>query len=101
MRDVIDLDITDVAHGGVFVGRHEGRVVFVPDAIPGERVRVRLTSRHARRGAFWRGEALEILDASPHRIPHVWRQADIDAAAGAAAGRRGLRSHRARRISAS
>ena len=29
-------------------------------------------------GSFWRGEALEILDASPHRIPHVWRQADID-----------------------
>jgi tRNA/tmRNA/rRNA uracil-C5-methylase (TrmA/RlmC/RlmD family) len=74
--DVIDLEITDVAHGGVFVGRHEGRVVFVPDAIPGETVRVRLTDTAKK--SFWRGEALEVLDASPHRQLHVWRQADID-----------------------
>lgn len=73
--DILDLDITDVAHGGVFVGRHEGRVVFVPDAVPGERVRVRVTD--TRKKAFWRAEALEVLDASPHRRPHVWRQADI------------------------
>ena len=76
MADLLELDITDVAHGGVFVGRHEGRVVFVPDAIPGERVRVRVTD--AGKAAFWRGEVLEILDASPHRRPHVWRAADID-----------------------
>ncbi|GAA5038979.1 class I SAM-dependent RNA methyltransferase [Microbacterium fluvii] len=74
--DLIDLDITGVAHGGVFVGRHEGRVVFVPDTIPGERVRVRLTDTAKR--SFWRGEAIEVLDASAHRVPHVWRQADID-----------------------
>ncbi|MFH8250718.1 class I SAM-dependent RNA methyltransferase [Microbacterium sp. B2969] len=73
---LIDLDVTGVAHGGVFVGRHEGRVVFVPDAIPGERVRVRLTDTG--KGSFWRGEVLEILDASPHRRPHVWRHADVD-----------------------
>lgn len=76
--DLIDLEITGVAHGGVFVGRHEGRVVFVPDAIPGERVRVRLTE--TAKSSFWRGETLEILDASPHRRPHVWRQADVDVA---------------------
>jgi tRNA/tmRNA/rRNA uracil-C5-methylase (TrmA/RlmC/RlmD family) len=75
----IDLDITDVAHGGVFVGRHEGRVVFVPDAIPGERVRVRLADVDgAESKSFWRGEVMEVLDASPHRRPHVWRQADVD-----------------------
>ncbi|WP_438353576.1 class I SAM-dependent RNA methyltransferase [Microbacterium sp. CJ88] len=74
--DILDLDITDVAHGGVFVARHEGRVVFVPDAIPGERVRVRLTD--VGKASFWRAEALEVRDASPHRRPHVWRQADID-----------------------
>ncbi|MCC2033384.1 class I SAM-dependent RNA methyltransferase [Microbacterium allomyrinae] len=74
--ETIDLDITDVAHGGVFVARHEGRVVFVPDAIPGERVRARLAD--ATKASFWRAEALEVLDASPHRQPHAWRQADID-----------------------
>ena len=75
-RDIIDLDVTDVAHGGVFVGRHEGRVVFVPDALPGERVRVRLTD--TAKSSFWRGEVLEVRDASPHRRPHVWRAADLD-----------------------
>lgn len=75
---IIDLEIGDVAHGGVFVARHEGRVVFVPDVLPGERVRVRLTD--TRKSSFWRAEALEVLDASPHRRSHVWRQADIDVA---------------------
>ena len=76
--DVIDLEITGVAHGGVFVGRHEGRVVFVPDTLPGERVRVRLTDTAKK--SFWRGEVLDVLEASEHRQPHVWRQADVDVA---------------------
>lgn len=78
----IDLEITDVAHGGVFVGRHgepgeRGRVVFVPDTMPGERVRVRLTD--TRKSSFWRGEVVEVLDASPHRRPHIWPQAELTA----------------------
>jgi tRNA/tmRNA/rRNA uracil-C5-methylase (TrmA/RlmC/RlmD family) len=74
--DLLDLDITGVAHGGVFVARHEGRVVFVPDTLPGERVRVRLTD--TAKSSFWRAETLEVLEASPHRQLHVWRQADVD-----------------------
>lgn len=76
--DLIDLDITGVAHGGIFVGRHEGRVVFVPDTLPGERVRVRLTD--TRKKAFWRAEALEVLEAAPERRPHVWASASIERA---------------------
>lgn len=82
--DVIDLEITGIAHGGTFVGRHGegdgsgGRVVFAPDAIPGERVRVRLTDTS--RSAFWRAETLEVLDPSPHRRPHVWAEAELDRA---------------------
>lgn len=76
--DLIDLDITGIAHGGIFVGRHEGRVVFVPDTLPGERVRVRLTD--TRKKAFWRAEALEVLDAAPERQRHVWEAAAIDRA---------------------
>lgn len=76
--ETLDLDIADVAHGGVFVARHEGRVVFVPDALPGERMRVRLTDTS--KSSFWRAEALEVLDASPHRRPHVWSAADISVA---------------------
>lgn len=73
---LLDLDITDVAHGGVFVGRHEGRVVFVPDTLPGERVRVRLTQ--TRSAAFWRGEVVDVRDASPDRVPHVWSEASLE-----------------------
>src|SRR5690606_9448170 len=27
---------------------------------------------------YWRAELLDVLDASPHRRPHVWRQADVE-----------------------
>ena len=72
---ILELEIGDVAHGGVFVARHEGRVVFVPDVLPGERVLARVTD--ASKNSFWRAEAIEVRDASPHRRPHVWREADI------------------------
>jgi tRNA/tmRNA/rRNA uracil-C5-methylase (TrmA/RlmC/RlmD family) len=80
--DELELEIEGVAHGGVFVARHggdgdsRGRVVFVPDVIPGERVRARLIQAGTK--SFWRAEPVEILDASPRRRPHVWPQADIN-----------------------
>lgn len=74
--DILDLDIIDVAHGGVFVARHEGRVVFVSDAIPGERVRARLTQTGDR--PFWRADTVDVLQASPRRQQHVWAAADVD-----------------------
>lgn len=76
--DLLDLDVTDVAHGGVFVARHDNRVVFVSDAIPGERVRVQLTD--TAKSSFWRGDVVEVLDASPHRVPHIWSAADVSVA---------------------
>lgn len=73
---IVELEITNVAHGGVFVARHEGRVVFVGDTMPGERVLARISDdRHA---GFWRAEALEVLEASPHRRAHVWPEASVD-----------------------
>src|SRR3954447_23074467 len=55
-----------VAHGGHCVSRHEGRVVFVRHALPGERVVVEVTEdRHAR---FCRADAVEVLQAAPERI---------------------------------
>ncbi len=72
---LLDLEITGIAHGGVFVARHEGRVVFVADAVPGERVRARVSDDA--RSSFWRADTVEVLDASPHRRPHLWAEADV------------------------
>ncbi|MFE3461794.1 class I SAM-dependent RNA methyltransferase [Nocardiopsis aegyptia] len=60
-----ELTVDDVAHGGWCVGRHDDQVVFVRHALPGERVRVRVTEETTR---FLRGEAVEILTASPDRV---------------------------------
>ena len=55
-----------VAHGGHCVARHEGRVVFVRHALPGERVAVRVTED--RQPGFCRADAIEVLEASPARV---------------------------------
>lgn len=55
-----------LTYGGDAMGRLEdGRAIFVPFALPGERVRVRLTEE--KRG-FARGELVEVLEPSPQRI---------------------------------
>ena len=69
-REVGPLLVGDVAHGGHCVARlvdgAGSRVVFVRHALPGERVRVRLTDTSQDR--FWRGDAIEILEPSPDRV---------------------------------
>jgi tRNA/tmRNA/rRNA uracil-C5-methylase (TrmA/RlmC/RlmD family) len=61
-----EVTVGPVAHGGHFVARHEGRVVFVRHTLPGERVVVRVTEdRHA---GYCRADAIEVREASPHRI---------------------------------
>ncbi len=53
------------ANGGSCVAHHEGRVVFVRYALPGERVRARLT---ADRGSYWHAEAIEVFEPAAGRI---------------------------------
>lgn len=72
----LEIDVTNVAHGGIAVGRHEGRVVFVSDAIPGERVLVRVSDDSKTK--FWRAETVSVLSASEHRQEHVWAAASVD-----------------------
>jgi 23S rRNA (uracil1939-C5)-methyltransferase len=58
--------LTTLTYGGDVMGRlDDGRAVFVPFGLPGERVRVRLMEDKRN---FARGELLEILDPSPRRI---------------------------------
>lgn len=56
------------ANGGSCVARHEGRVIFVRYALPGERVRARIT---AQRGSYWHAETIEVLDPADGRVPSL------------------------------
>jgi tRNA/tmRNA/rRNA uracil-C5-methylase (TrmA/RlmC/RlmD family) len=78
------VDIEKVAHGGVFVARHDGRVVFVSHVLPGEKVKVRVFED--RGGSFCRAEPTEVLEASPDRVKHFWKQAGPGGAGGAEFG---------------
>jgi tRNA/tmRNA/rRNA uracil-C5-methylase (TrmA/RlmC/RlmD family) len=72
----LDLEVTNVAHGGISVARHDGRVIFVSDAIPGETVRARVTE--ASKKSFWRADTVSVISPSEFRQPHVWSAASID-----------------------
>jgi 23S rRNA (uracil1939-C5)-methyltransferase len=61
----VALDLEDMAHGGDAVGRHEGKVVFVPFGISGESVRVAITRD---RKHFAHARMLEVLSPSPQRV---------------------------------
>lgn len=73
---LLELDVTGIAHGGISVARHEGRVVFVSDAVPGERVVARVTED--RKKSFWRADTVSVLTPSEHRVDHVWHEAALD-----------------------
>ena len=73
---MLELEVERIAHGGVAVARHEGRVVFVADAIPGERVVAQVFD--AGRDRFWRAETLQVLRASEDRREHVWPEASVE-----------------------
>ncbi len=74
----VELEVTKVAHGGISVARHDGRVVFVSDAIPGERVLARISDDS--KPSFWRAETVAVLRASEFRQAHVWAAASVDRA---------------------
>lgn len=61
----ISLSLTDIAHGGAALGRHEGKVIFVPYALPGERVTVEILEDKRR---FARARLLEVQSPSPDRV---------------------------------
>ena len=64
----LTLTVGPAANGGSCVARHDGRVVFVRYALPGETVRANVTDE---RGSYWHAEAVEIVDPSPDRVPSL------------------------------
>ena len=59
------LSIEKVAHGGHFIARHQGQVIFVRDAIPDEIVEVVITSTGS---SFYRADVVKVIAPSPDRV---------------------------------
>ncbi|WP_050806599.1 TRAM domain-containing protein [Nesterenkonia sp. F] len=72
---ILTLDVGPMAHGGHCIARHEGRVIFVRHAIPGEVVRAKLTDAGPQ-AKFWRADVVEVVDGSDYRRRHIWKLAD-------------------------
>jgi len=72
---IVELEITAMAHGGSGIGRLDGRVVFCPGVIPGDVVNAEIVDDSKK--SMWRAQALSIVTPSPHRVAHVWPEADM------------------------
>jgi 23S rRNA (uracil1939-C5)-methyltransferase len=64
--DELELTIDSLAFGGNGVARHNGYVVFVVGAVPGDRVRARVTRP---KRDYAEAITVDILEPSPERIP--------------------------------
>ena len=62
----LELTIDTLAFGGAGVARLDGYVVFVRDAIPGDRVRAVVTKR---KKAYAEAQAVALLAPGPERVP--------------------------------
>lgn len=63
--EAFELQLMAMAHGGAALGRHEGQVIFVPYALPGETVRVEIAED---KGRYAFARLLEVLEPSLDRV---------------------------------
>jgi tRNA/tmRNA/rRNA uracil-C5-methylase (TrmA/RlmC/RlmD family) len=76
---IIRVTIEKVAHGGHFIARHEGAVIFVRHGLPGEVVDVAITSVGS---SFNRGDVVTVIEASPNRVEAPCRYANRNGCGG-------------------
>lgn len=63
--EILRVEIEKVAHGGHFIARHEGAVIFVRHAIPGELVEIEITGLDK---SFARADVIAVLEPSSARV---------------------------------
>jgi tRNA/tmRNA/rRNA uracil-C5-methylase (TrmA/RlmC/RlmD family) len=63
--EIYRVEIEKVAHGGHFIARHEGAVIFVRHGIPGEIVEVVITGVEK---SFVRADVVAVIETSPSRV---------------------------------
>jgi len=62
---IVVVEIGAIAHGGHFVARYNGQVIFVRHAITGEKCKIKITAVSAR---IAHADVVEVLSASPNRV---------------------------------
>lgn len=65
MGNRIEIELTSIAHGGEALGRHAGKVVFVPYGAPEDRAIVEIVEERER---WARARLLDLITPSPHRV---------------------------------
>ena len=63
--DLVQVTIEKVAHGGHFIARHDGAVIFVRHAIPGENCTIQITSTGS---SFNRADVVSVEARSEFRV---------------------------------
>jgi len=63
--DLVQVTIEKVAHGGHFIARHDGAVIFVRHAIPGENCTIQITSTGS---SFNRADVVSVEAPSDFRV---------------------------------
>ena len=63
--EILRVEIEKVAHGGHFIARHEGAVIFVRHGIPGEVVEVEITGLDK---SFARADVVAVIEPSTSRV---------------------------------
>ena len=76
---IIRVTIEKVAHGGHFIARHEGAVIFVRHGLPGEVVDIAITSVGS---SFNRGDVVAVIEPSPDRVEAPCRFANRNGCGG-------------------
>ena len=66
VRDVLTLEVEDVALGGKALARVDGQVVFVDRGLPGDRVQARVSKKHRR---FAEARLMSVERAAENRVP--------------------------------
>ncbi|MFN8372815.1 MAG: class I SAM-dependent RNA methyltransferase [Anaerolineae bacterium] len=64
-NETFEVEIVAMANGGSGIARHNGRTVFIPQVIPGERVEARITQD---KGKVLFAEGVRLLEASADRV---------------------------------
>lgn len=64
-NEIITVELTDMAHGGSALGRHEGKVIFVDGGLPGETVRASIVDNHKR---YAQARVAEVVKPAAERI---------------------------------